>query len=138
MRNKVSVQRLRPTDRMKPSMLRSILLAALAGAAIWILSPSITGHVEPWDAGGLYYTAALALAGCLCGSIAPKPLWPLYVGSVAGQGLYLLGWLPTGPLLPIGLVFVLLWSLVFLAGAYAGSRARTRWGPEIQPPHGGA
>jgi hypothetical protein len=121
MRNKVAVQRLRPTDRMKPSVLRSI-----------------TGHVEPWDAGGLYYTAALALAGCLCGSIAPNPLWPLYVGSVAGQGLYLLGWLPTGPLLPIGLVFVLLWSLVFLAGAYAGSRACTRWGSEIQPPHGGA
>lgn len=124
---------------MKQPVLRSFLLAALAGAAIWGLSPSMTGHVEPWDAGGLYYTAALALDGCLCGSIAPKPLWPLYVGCVAGQTLYLLGWLPTGPLLPVGLVFVLLCSLVFLVGAYVGSRARTRWqARKQQPPRGGA
>nr|WP_185749593.1 hypothetical protein [Stutzerimonas kunmingensis] len=124
---------------MKQPVLRSFLISALAGAAIWGLSPSMTGHVEPWDAGGLYYTAALALGGCLCGSIAPKPLWPLYVGCVAGQTLYLLGWLPTGPLLPVGLVFVLLCSLVFLVGAYVGSRARTRWqARKQQPPRGGA
>lgn len=124
---------------MKRSVLCSFLLATLAGVAIWSLSPLLTGHVEPWDAGGLYYTAALALGGCLCGSIAPNPLWPLYVGCVAGQTLYLLGWLPTGPLLPVGLVFVLLCSLVFLVGAYVGSRARTRWqARKQQPPRGGA
>ena len=123
---------------MKRSVLRSLLLAALAGAAIWGLSPLVTGHVEPWDAGGLYYTLALALGGGLCGSVTPKPLWPLYVGCVAGQILYLLGWLPTGPLLPVGLVFVLLWSLVFLVGAYVGSRARTRWQARKQQPRGGA
>jgi len=124
---------------IKRSVLHSFLLATLAGAAIWSLSPSMTGHVEPWDACGLYYTAALALGGCLCGSIAPKPLWPLYAGCVAGQTLYLLGWLPTGPLLPVGLVFVLLCSLVFLVGAYVGSRARTRWqARKQQPPRGGA
>lgn len=123
---------------MKRSVLRSLLLAALAGAAIWGLSPMVTGHVEPWDAGGLYYTLALALGGGLCGSVTPKPLWPIYVGCVAGQILYLLGWLPTGPLLPVGLVFVLLWSLVFLVGAYVGSRARTRWQARKQQPRGGA
>ncbi len=123
---------------MKRSVLRSLLLAALAGAAIWGLSPLVTGHVEPWDAGGLYYTLALALGGGLCGSVTPKPLWPIYVGCVAGQILYLLGWLPTGPLLPVGLVFVLLWSLVFLVGAYVGSRARTRWQARKQQPRGGA
>jgi len=124
---------------MEQPVLRSFLIAALAGAAIWSLSPSMTGHVEPWHAGGLYYPAALALGGCLCGSIAPKPLWPLYAGCVAGQTLYLLGWLPTGPLLPVGLVFVLLCSLIFLAGAYVGSRARTRWqAQKQQQPRGGA
>ena len=123
---------------MKRSVLRSLFLAALAGAAIWGLSPMVTGHVEPWDAGGLYYTLALALGGGLCGSVTPKPLWPIYVGCVAGQILYLLGWLPTGPLLPVGLVFVLLWSLVFLVGAYVGSRARTRWQARKQQPRGGA
>ncbi len=123
---------------MKRSVLRSLLLAALAGAAIWGLSPMVTGHVEPWDAGRLYYTLALALGGGLCGSVTPKPLWPLYVGCVAGQILYLLGWLPTGPLLPVGLMFVLLWSLVFLVSAYVGSRARTRWQARKQQPRGGA
>ena len=124
---------------MKRSVLRSFLLATLAGAAIWSLSPLLTGHVEPWDAGGLYYTVALALGGGLCGSVSPKHLWPLYAGCVAGQVLYLLGWLPTGPLLPVGLVFVLLCSLVFLAGAYVGSRARTRWQARKQrPPRGAA
>jgi len=124
---------------MKQPVLRSFLIAALAGAALWGLSPSMTGHVEPWDAGGLYYPVALALGGGLCGSVSPKPLWPLYVGCVAGQTLYLLGWLPTGPLLPVGLVFVLLCSLVFLVGAYVGSRARTRWqARKQQPPRGGA
>jgi hypothetical protein len=29
-------------------------------------------------------------------------------------------------LLAVGLVFLLLWSLLFLAGAYAGARLRTR------------
>lgn len=124
---------------MKRSVLRSLLLAALAGAAIWGLSPLVTGHVEPWDAGGLYYTLALALGGGLCGSVTPKPLWPLYVGCVAGQILYLLGWLPTGPLLPVGLMFVLLWSLVFLVGAYVGSQARATWqARKHQAPRGGA
>ncbi len=59
---------------MKRSVLRSFLLATLAGAAIWSLSPLLTGHVEPWDAGGLYYTVALALDGGLCGFVSPKPL----------------------------------------------------------------
>jgi len=91
------------------------------------------------DAGGLYHPVALVLGGGLCGSVSPKPLWPLYAGCVAGQVLYLLGWLPTGPLLPVGLVFVLLCSLVFLVGAYVGSRARTKWqARKQQPPRGGA
>lgn len=125
MRNKRTAAELnRPI--MKRSVLRSFLIAALIGAAIWALSQSVTGHVEPWDAGGLYYTVALALGGCLSGLISPKPLWALYVGGVAGQVLYLLVMLPIGPLLPVGLVFLLLWSLVFLAGGYAGSRARSR------------
>lgn len=124
---------------MKRSVLRALLLAALAGAAIWGLSPLLTGHVEPWDAGGLYYNVALALGGGLCGSVSPKPLWPLYVGSVAGQVLYVLGWLPAGPLFLVGLMFVLLWSLVFLAGAHVGSRARAKWqARKQQPPRSGA
>jgi hypothetical protein len=106
----------------------SFLVAALAGAAIWTLSPMVTGHAEPWDAGGIYYFAALASAGFLSGLIAPKPLWMLYVGSVAGQFIYQILLLPLGPLIVIGFAFLLFWSLLFLCGAYAGSRVRCRFG----------
>ena len=45
-------------------------------------------------------------------------------GVVVGQVLYLL--LPLSPLLAVGFAFLLLWSLLFLAGAYAGARLRSR------------
>lgn len=85
-----------------------------------------TGHAEPWDAGGIYYFAALALAGLVSGFIAPKPIWMLYVGSIAGQLLYQVLFLPSGPLMVVGLAFLVAWSLVFLAGVYGGSHLR-RW-----------
>ena len=41
------------------------------GAAIWVLSSSITGRQEPWDASGIYYPAALILAGLVGGLLVP-------------------------------------------------------------------
>ena len=63
-------------------------------------------------------------AGVLAGVIVPRPRWALYLGVVVGQVLYLL--LPLSPLLAVGFAFLLLWSLLFLAGAYAGARLRSR------------
>jgi hypothetical protein len=113
---------------MNRSLILSFVIAALAGAAVWALSPLMTGHSEPWDAGGIYYAAALALAGFLSGVVARKPLWALYVGSFCGQLSYALLFLPSGPLMVVGLFFLLAWSLLFLGGAYAGSRIRSRLG----------
>jgi len=62
----------------------------------------------------------------LAGFIVPRPRWALYLGVVVGQVLYLLLFLPLSPLLAVGLAFLLLWSLLFLAGAYAGARLRSR------------
>ncbi|WP_312842826.1 hypothetical protein [Stutzerimonas nitrititolerans] len=101
------------------------LIAALAGAAIWALSPLITGQAEPWDA-GLYYSGALLAAGLLSGVAVPKPLWAHYLGGLVGQALYLLLFLPPSPLMAVGLVFLLVWSLLLLVGACAGARIRTR------------
>lgn len=111
---------------MNRSLIPSFLGAALAGALIWAISPMVTGHAEPWDAGGVYYFAALVLAGLVSGLLAPKSTWMLYLGSIAGQFLYHVLFLPSGPLMFIGLAFLLAWSLIFLAGAYGGSRVR-RW-----------
>ena len=93
---------------------------------VWALSPWLTGYKEPWDAPGLYYYVALLVAGVVSGFIAAKPLWAHYVGSVFGQFLYGLLFLPMGPLAIVGLLFLALWSLLFLGGAYIGSRIRAR------------
>lgn len=53
-------------------------------------------------------------------------IWAHYVGSIFGQLLFALLFLPIGPLAVIGLLFLMMWSLLFLVGAYLGSRMRTR------------
>lgn len=111
---------------MNRSLIPSFLVAALAGALIWAISPMVTGHAEPWDAGGVYYFGALVLAGLVSGLLAPKSIWMLYLGSIAGQFLYHVLFMPSGPLIVIGIAFLIAWSLIFMAGAYGGSRAR-RW-----------
>ena len=111
-------------------MLRSpwlaFLVASATAFAVWALSHGLTGQKEPWDAPGIYYYAALLLAGTVSGLITGKPLWSHYLGSIFGQFLYGFLFLPLGPLAAVGLFFLVLWSLLFLAGAYIGSRVRTR------------
>lgn len=109
---------------MSRALILAVLISTVAGAAIWALSPWLTGHAEPWDGDGIYYAAALAGTGFLTGLFVPKPLWALYIGSVFGQLTYLLLFLPSGPLIAVGLAFLLVWSLLFPAGAYIGARIR--------------
>lgn len=116
----------RPMRHSLLPVLQALLIATLAGAGIWALSPWLSGQAEPWDAGGLYYSGTLFVAGVLSGFIVPRPLWALYLGVVFGQALYLLVFLPPSPLLAVGVAFLLIWSLLFLAGAYGGARLRTR------------
>jgi len=114
---------MRPSARL---VVQALLIASLAGAFIWALSPWASGQAEPWDGDGLYYSGALFTAGVLSGFIVPRPLWAQYLGVVVGQVLYLLLFLPLSPLLAVGFAFLLLWSLLFVAGAYAGARLRSR------------
>jgi len=55
---------------MSRSWLLAFVIAALAGTAIWLLSPWLAGQGEPWDA-GLYYSGALLAAGLVSGFAAP-------------------------------------------------------------------
>lgn len=113
---------------MTRSSIPAFLVSALAAAGVWALSPVVTGQAEPWDAGGAYYATALVLAGLLAGLAFAAPLWMFYLGSIAGQLVYMLVFLPAGPLIVVGVGFLLVWSLVFLAGAWGGSRLRGRAG----------
>ena len=106
--------------------LPALLIACASGFVIWALSPWLTGHLEPWDAPGGYYFFALLLAGAMSAFIAARPLWAHYLGCVFGQLVYGVLFLPIGPLAVIGLLFLVVWSLVFLVGAYLTSLVRTR------------
>jgi hypothetical protein len=109
---------------MKHRAAPAIAIGAIIGVAIWAISPWATGHKEPWDAEGLFYAASLIAGGLISGLVIPRPLWAQYAGSVAGQLSYELLFLKIGPLFLIGAVFLLGYSLLFLAGAFVGSRVR--------------
>ena len=110
---------------MTSSSLHAFLIASATSFAVWVLSPWLTGYQEPWDAPGVYYYVALLLAGMVSGFVTAKPLWAHYVGSILGQLVYGLVFLPLGPLAVVGMLFLMLWSFIFLSGAYLGSRVRT-------------
>lgn len=117
---------------MLRSSLPAFLTASAAAFVVWALSPSLTGFQEPWDAPGVYYYAALFVAGTVSGFIADKPLWAHYVGSIFGQFLYGLLFLTMGPLAAVGLVFLVVWSVIFLGGAYLGARLRSYFSSSIK------
>jgi hypothetical protein len=109
---------------MKPSAIPTFLVALVASALVWGLSPLITGHLEPWDADGLFYVGALAVTGIVAGGLFPRPLWAHYLGSVVGQLTYELIFLKLGPLFLLGIVFLLGYSVVFLVAAAIAARVR--------------
>ena len=98
-------------------------------ALVWALSPLLTGFREPWDAPMPYYIAALVVAGAISGALLPKPIWAHYLGAVTGQILFELLFLRVGPLLLLGVVFLLAYSLVFVLAAAATGFVRRRLGP---------
>lgn len=111
----------------------AFLVCVLAGGAVWALSPLIAARAEPWDAEGLYYPAALSVAGFVSGGLAPRPLWAQYLGAVTGPLAYQIIFLEVVPLLPLGLTFLLAYTLVFLLAAAAlAGYIRLRFSP--QPP----
>ena len=113
---------------MHPSTTRraatTCAIAAGLGASIWLLSPWLTGHSEPWDADGFYYLGALLVTGSISGVVAPRPIWAHYAGSFLGQLGYELLFLKIGPLLAVGIGFLLAYCLLFVAAAFAAARIR--------------
>jgi len=102
----------------------SLLLAAGLGAAIWAVSPVVTGSAEPWDAESPYYFVSLFVAGAIVCLLFPRHIWSAFLGVVIGQLVYLLVFLPSGPLLPLGVVFMLGYGLLSLLGAVLASKLR--------------
>ena len=102
---------------------------ALAGAAIsagfvWFLFSNTNEQIEPWDSQAGPYAACLIFVGLLNGVIFKGPVWAQYVGAVVGQFLAMLVLGQLGALIIIGLLFLMLYTLLFLAGAFFGSALR--------------
>lgn len=113
----------------RPIYLSTGLPIGLAlGACIWLLSASMTGRAEPWDAPGMYYPAALLIAGLIGGFLVPAHWGEVAVGVFTGQALVLLGRAMSEPgnggLWPLGMVLLVLYSLLALLGCGLGSALR--------------
>jgi hypothetical protein len=118
---------------MNPHRWLAFLLGLIFGAAIWLLSPWITGRSEPWDAEGWYYRGTLLAAGLLGGLLVPQN-WPsVALGTFAGQLLVILGGVladpASGALWPLGLVFLGMYTVLALIGALLGAALRRGRGP---------
>jgi hypothetical protein len=99
----------------------AFILGLILGAAIWLLSPFITGRREPWDAEGNYYAGALLAAGALAGIIVPAYWGTTVLGIFVGQVLVLLGGVladpSSGGLWPLGVLLLGAYSVLALLGA---------------------
>ena len=98
-------------------------LSVLLGALIWILSPMLTGHREPWDANSTFYPFALIAAGFIPACFSARRFWLWAVGAWVGQTSAFLALMlqEAGSLWPLGLVLLCLYSLLSLAGAGLGA-----------------
>jgi len=112
---------------MKKEVPLNLFFSALAGAAIWALSPSLAGNKEPWDSDTLYYFTSLFIAGVLLGISRPWYILTHTVGIFLGQLLYALAFLSVGPLIVVGVVFLAGYSLLCSAGAAFGSVVRHKF-----------
>jgi hypothetical protein len=103
----------------------SLLMGLIVGAAIWLLSPIVTGRREPWDAEGGYYAGALFAAGLLGGLLFPRHSGVFVAGIFLGQVLVLLAGVLSDPasggLWPLGVAFLGLYTLLALLGSAIGS-----------------
>ena len=109
---------------MQRAVAISFIGAAFCAALVWFTFSNPSGQIEPWDEPAGAYAAALILAGIVCGAGFKEPMWALYVGALIGQLLAMVILGQVGPLLLVGVLFLLFYTLLFLAGAFFGSAMR--------------
>ena len=112
---------------MKRNAAIGLSVAAGLGAGIWAASPLVTGSVEPWDAESTYYIISLCLVGAVVGFLYPQQFWVAFPGVVAGQLIYLHVFLPSGPLLLLGVLFLLGYGVLPLIAALLAGMIRQRY-----------
>lgn len=100
--------------------------SVLVGAFVWIASPFITGHKEPWDSASLFHEGGLFVGGLVAGLLVPRLFWLWALGILLGQIIGFAWCMATsaggGPLALLGLfVFLPKYSLWGLLGSCFGA-----------------
>jgi hypothetical protein len=106
-------------------------LSAALGALIWLCSQYFTGTAEPWDATGYYWHFGLLLAGFLPAVFSPHRFWLWPLGVLSGQLIIFAARVIQGPpsaLWPIGVMYLILFSVLTFAGAFIGWTSRRVFG----------
>ena len=103
------------TKSWKPA-LAVVIVAALAGAAIWALSPVLTSRTEPWDGSWTYYLVALLSSSAGASLISPRQWLLSGLGLFLGQLGFMLVMLEAGPLIIIGVVALAVYTSVGMLG----------------------
>ena len=99
-------------------------LSVVLGALVWILSPALTGHREPWDADSLFYRCGLFLAGFIPACFSARRFWLWALGAWVGQlfaFVVLILRFGSGPLWLVGVFALFAYALWSLAGAGLGA-----------------
>jgi len=102
---------------MKKSANLNILISSIIGALIWFASPYIAGELEPWDSETFYYIGSLFIGGIVLGLYNSEKIWAYAIGVFLGQFIYSLLFLPLGPLILIGILYLAGSSIICFFGA---------------------
>ena len=84
----------------------------------------ITGEVEPWDGSFSYYIISLMLVCAIAGVLIPRNLWMVFIGVFMGQMIYMLIFIPSGPLLPFGMILLAGYSIISFGAALFAARIK--------------
>lgn len=96
-------------------------LGVLFGYGIWAASPMIFGTKEAFDSP--FYGLTLVVGGSLCGLVSKDRAWRWVVAILIGQliGFALLVVKRPGPLWPLGMIFVFMYSAAVYLGTVLGA-----------------
>jgi len=109
---------------MKKSAKLNILISSFIGAFIWFASPYLSGELEPWDSETFYYIGSLFFGGIILGLYNSEKIWAYAIGIFLGQLIYSLLFLPLGPLILIGILYLAGSSLICYLGAIIGKLSK--------------
>lgn len=99
-------------------------MSSVIGALIWFASPYLTGEAEPWDSETFYYIGSLFIGGIILGLYNSEKIWAYAIGIFLGQLIYSLLFLPLGPLILIGSLYLAGSSIICYIGASIGKLSK--------------